>query len=270
MKATILVDNQPDGNIGGEWGLSAYITTGNRTILLDTGASDLFVTNAAKLNLPLDKVDTAILSHAHYDHANGMAAFFAQNTAAKFYLRSACGEDCYAKKWIFHRYIGMPRGILHTYADRMIKADGDTDLGDGIYLIPHKTDGLEKIGVRESMYRRNGRKWTPDNFTHEQSLVIDSNKGLIIWNSCSHGGAATIIHEVSATFPNRPIYAMIGGFHLFNKSETEVREFARRLADTEVAYVCTGHCTGDTAYKILSDILGDRLHKLHSGLEILL
>ena len=76
MIATVLTDNIADGELQGEWGLSIYIEYQNRNILLDTGASDLFLKNAEKLGRKIEDVDYAVLSHAHYDHADGMDAFF--------------------------------------------------------------------------------------------------------------------------------------------------------------------------------------------------
>ena len=43
MKATVVVDNRGNGILSGEWGLCIYIEYGEKHILLDTGASDLFV-----------------------------------------------------------------------------------------------------------------------------------------------------------------------------------------------------------------------------------
>ncbi len=59
-------------------------------------------------------------------------------------------------------------------------------------------------------------------YSHEQSLVVDTEKGPVIFNSCSHGGAANIINEVTQTFPNKKIYGLVGGFHLFNKTEDKL------------------------------------------------
>lgn len=75
MKATVLADNIPQGELRGEWGLSIYIEYQGRNILLDTGASDLFLRNAGKLGKDIAKADYAVLSHAHYDHADGMRVF---------------------------------------------------------------------------------------------------------------------------------------------------------------------------------------------------
>ena len=268
MKAKVIVDNISDGNVKGEWGLCIFIEYKDKKILLDTGASGLFAENADIYGIDIADVDMAVLSHAHFDHANGMEKFFQKNEKAKFYLQESAGENCYARKLIFPMYIGIPKGILQKYSDRIIYATGDYKLCDGVYLIPHKTSGLESVGKREKMYIHSGRTWKPDKFSHEQSLVFDTEKGLVIFNSCSHAGASIIINEVKSTFPDKQVYALIGGFHLHNKSEKEVRELAKKIRDTKVSYVCTGHCTGKKAYAVLQEELGDMLHQLHVGLSM--
>lgn len=268
MKATVIVDNIDQNGIPGEWGLCIYIDYEGKHVLLDTGASELFAANAKALNIDLSQADYAVLSHAHYDHANGMAKFFAINDHADFYLRKGTAENCYAKKFFFRKYIGIPKRILTDYADRITYAEGDYKLCEGIYLIPHHTPGLEVIGRREMMYQKTAHGWKADDFSHEQSLVFETENGLVIFNSCSHGGAVNIIKEVAAVFPEQKVYGLIGGFHLFNKPEAEVRALAGKIRDTGIQYVCTGHCTKDKAYGILKEELGDIMHQLHVGLEM--
>ena len=267
MKATVVVDNRGNGVLSGEWGLCIYIEYGEKHILLDTGASDLFVQNAEKLGLDLTAVDAAVLSHAHYDHANGMEAFFRCNSRAKFYVGHTCGADCYYKKLFLRRYIGVPKTVLQDFRDRIVYAGKEpTEILPGVYLAPHKTAGLARVGRRENMYRRKDGRWAPDDFSHEQSLVLDTEKGLVIFNSCSHGGAADIIREVAGMFPGKTVYAIIGGFHLYNKSKPEVLALAKEIQQTGIAYVCTGHCTGEQAYQLLHRELGEKLHPLQVGL----
>lgn len=267
MKASVIVDNIGTGSLKGEWGLCIYIEYNNRKILLDTGSSGLFLENARELGLSLKEIDYAVLSHAHYDHANGMAQFFQENTKAKFYLQDACAENCYKNVLFFKKYIGLPKGVLAEYSDRIVYASGDCTVAEGIALLPHKTPGLAERGKREGMYvkGKNG-KWSPDDFSHEQSLVFDTPKGMVIFNSCSHGGADCIIREVSDAFPDKKILALIGGFHLFNKSEEEVRELARRIKATGITHIYTGHCTGQKAYELLKEELGDIVQQLRAGL----
>ena len=63
---------------------------------------------------------------------------------------------------------------------------------------------------------------------------------------------------------------MIGGFHLYNKSEECVRGFAERMCAAGVEKIYTGHCTGEEGYRILREVLGDRVHQLEAGLAIVL
>lgn len=266
MKATVIVDNIGNDIEKGEWGLSIFIEYENRKILLDVGASGLFAINAQKMNIPIEQVDYAVLSHAHYDHSDGMREYFRINKKAKFYVRDSCRENCYAKKWIFRKYIGVPKGILKDYEDRFVYAEGDYTIMEGVTLVPHKTPGLEAIGKRENMYIKDKNGFRPDNFEHEQSLVFDTQEGLVIFNSCCHGGADNIIREVAATYPDKKVLALIGGFHLFNKSEDVIRSLANRIKETGIQHVYTGHCTGKRAYDILTDELGDVMHQLKVGL----
>ena len=276
MKATVLVDNIKGCGLNGEWGLCVYIEYEDKVVLLDTGASELFVKNAKQLGLDLKKVDFGVLSHAHFDHADGMKAFFAVNERAPFYLQKDAKENCYEKFWIFSKYIGIPRGILEEDKERITFAEGKYQVCQGVWLLPHTTSGLEAIGKRNHMYLRTdvrencrgSQKWRPDDFSHEQSLVFETEDGLVIFNSCSHGGADNIINEVKEAFPGEKIKAIIGGFHLYTRKADEVRELARSIRDTGIQQVYTGHCTGDKAFDVLKDELGEMVHQLSCGLVI--
>ena len=270
MKATVLTDNTGNNGLTGEWGLSFYIEYRDQKILLDAGQSSLFAENAQKLGINLADVDCAVLSHAHYDHADGMPVFLEMNKRAKLYVRESCGENCYDRKEGRMKYIGIKRGLLETYRDRITYVSGDCEPGSGVWLISHSRETMEDAGKREHMYLKEGDEWAKDCFAHEQSLVFKEDSGLVIFNSCSHGGAANIINEVSAAFPGRKIRAMIGGFHLYNKSEQYVRRLAEKMRATGVEEIYTGHCTGEEGYRIMRDVLGNMVHPLEVGLEIVL
>ena len=89
---------------------------------------------------------------------------------------------------------------------------------------------------------------------------------MAIFNSCSHAGADNIINEVMQVYPDRKIVAIIGGFHLFNKDDDYVKAFAQRVGETGVEAVITGHCTGDKAWNILHEELGDKVIGFRTGL----
>lgn len=265
LTAKIIIDNIPRDPLKGEWGLAVYIEYHGRKLLLDTGASDCFLKNADSMGIDLSSVEYAALSHAHDDHSGGMDAFFQINKTAPFLLRDGTGEDCYSKKLFFQEYIGLRKGTLADYPGRIQMVSGDYEVCPGVYLIPHKTPNLDRIGKKAHMYRKVGGRWQLDDFRHEQSLVLDTARGLVIFNSCSHGGADNIIREVGFTFPGKQIYAIIGGFHLFRSSDADVRAFAQRVLDTGILKVVTGHCTGQKAFDILKQELGDRIDQMYTG-----
>jgi 7,8-dihydropterin-6-yl-methyl-4-(beta-D-ribofuranosyl)aminobenzene 5'-phosphate synthase len=257
----------------GEWGLSVYVEFEGKRYLLDTGASHLFAKNAGVMGVDLTKVDIGILSHAHYDHANGMARFFALNKTAPFYLRKGVAENCYHAHKLFgrltyHEYIGIHKGWLKRFADRIRYAEGDMQIAPNVYLVPHKTAGLESIGERAHLSVKENGTYRYDSFDHEQSLVFDTPQGLFVMNSCSHAGADNIVKEIEATFPGKRIYAILGGFHLFRYKDADVRAFAERLRELDVQRIYTGHCTGDRAYAILHEVLGDRVQQMRCGMII--
>lgn len=270
MKATVLIDNLTLGTLAAEWGLSIYIEYNDHKILLDTGASDRFARNAEVLGVNLGAVECGVLSHAHYDHANGLAAFFAHNASAPFYLRAGTKENCYGKRWIFHKYNGIQRGYLQKYANRLIYAESRCEIFTGVTLLAHSTAGLEKYGAQNYLYIRKNGRYLSDSFEHEQSLIFDTEKGLAVFSSCSHAGADNIIQEALDAFPGKKIYAMVGGFHLYHTSSRDVCAFANRLRATGVEKIYTGHCTGDAAFRVLREELGEQAVQMRTGMEIVL
>lgn len=268
MQIKILIDNITKNELTAEWGLAVYIENNGKQFLLDTGATGKFIQNADKMGINIEDIDYGVLSHAHYDHADGLEAFFEKNKKAKFYLRDGAAENCYGKKWIFSKYVGIHKGYLEKYSDRIEYVTGDFEITDGVYLIPHKTPGLEKMGKRAGMYRKQNGAWRPDDFSHEQSLVFETEKGLVVLNSCSHAGADNIINEVAATFPGKKIDTMIGGFHLVALSGNEIRALAGRIRETGIRRVITGHCSGEKGFRILKEELGDMVEQMYTGLEV--
>ena len=277
MLVKVLIDNIASTcgsrKLFGEWGLSVYVEFEGKRYLLDTGASHLFAKNAGVMGMDLSKIDVGVLSHAHFDHSDGMAKFFHVNKTAPFYLRKGAGENCYHThkllgRFTYHVYIGIHKGFLKRFADRIRFAEGDMQIAPNVYLVPHKTPGLESIGERAHLSVKENGKYRYDSFDHEQSLVFDTPKGLFVMNSCSHGGADNIVKEIEATFPGKKIYAILGGFHLFRYKDEVVRAFAERLRELDVQKIYTGHCTGNRAFEILHEVLGDRAEQMHCGMTI--
>ena len=267
MHITVLSDNNGTETLAGEWGLSILIEHGALRILLDAGASDLFLKNAATLGKDLQNLDFAVLSHAHYDHADGFVPLLRENPGLKVCVRSCTEANCYADKENGMEYIGVAPALIEELEDRLQRVDGDCEIAEGVWLIPHKARHRSRIGAQERMFFKSCCTLYPDDFSHEQSLVFETEQGLCIFNSCSHAGASEIIGEVCDTFPGQKVHAYVGGFHLYKKTPEEVEAFAARLKACGAERILTGHCTGDEAYAILKAHLGDRITRFRVGLE---
>ena len=250
MKVTVLIENSARPGLLHEHGLSFYIEYGEGRYLLDAGECGAILYNADKLGIDLSQVDKAALSHGHYDHADGFNAFFAVNSAAPVLARPHITDPEY---WEEKEYIGVNPGMLCRYEDRFDLADGPRALAPGLHLVP-------------------------DRVRHEQSLVAETDEGLVVLNSCCHAGVVKILAQLKEQFPGRPIRAVLGGFHLMGRdgpsslgpAPEKVRAIAAALRDElEVGAVYTGHCTGAPAYALLEEELGDRLHPLTAGSIIL-
>lgn len=265
VKLTVLADNNAKEPLTAEWGLSVYITAGEKKILLDTGSGPVFSENAEKLGIDLAAVDFGVLSHAHHDHADGLDTFFRLNRAAPFFVREGVSECCYGVKEGVLRYNGIRRGILDEFKDRIRYVSGVCELEDGIFLIPHRKEDYSPIALRNSLYVDCGGTLVPDGFVHEQTLAIDTDRGLAVFNSCSHTGMVNILADIREALGRSDVFAYVGGLHLYRMTDEEIGAFACEIGNTGVRHIFTGHCTGDHAFTLLKEELGDRITQFSAG-----
>lgn len=268
LEMTVLIDNIASEPLVSEWGLSIYMEADGRRLLLDTGAGELFAKNAASLGIDIGSVDTAVLSHAHYDHADGMEVFFGLNRQAPFLLREGSCENCYGIKEGELRYIGIPKGILKAYADRIQFVSGVHQVGEGIWLVPHRSLDYSDIALRNDLYTVENGERRPDDFAHEQSLVFETERGLVVFNSCSHVGLPNILADVRELMGRSDVCAYVGGLHLYKMTDEELEELCAGIRETKVEHIYTGHCTGDHAYAFLKESLGERIEQFSAGMKV--
>ena len=92
---------------------------------LDIWANDNFIINAEKLGVDLKEVDTAIVSHGHYDHGGGLAAFLEINKTAKVYLSESAFNENYSKIYeSLEQYIGLDQDLKNHEQLVFIKDKG--------------------------------------------------------------------------------------------------------------------------------------------------
>jgi len=73
----------------------------------------------------------------------------------------------------------------------------------------------------------------------EQSLVINSKKGLIVITGCAHPGIVNIVKKAKEMFPEKNIYLVLGGFHF------PPAKIISEFKNLKVEKVAPSHCSGD-------------------------
>ena len=271
VKATILADNRSSNPAlyPTEHGLSILLDTGSLLVLLDTGASDLFIRNARTLGVNLADVDYVFLSHGHNDHAGGLRAFLEINDKAKVIVSpEAVGKAFFSTRGNLHSIT--TDWPLEAMEGRAIRVDGNLELNEGIHIIADIPQPYPlPEGNRNLLIGDNQEALRPDPFSHELAFYVDG----VLFTGCAHHGLENIL----AACP-WPVKTVIGGFHLLDSKDENLYESAddlealgNRLLDKypDTAFY-TGHCTGNDAFKILKGVLGDHLQFFSAGIQILL
>lgn len=258
MKIIALVENTcQSGAFSVEHGLSLYIETNNHKILFDAGQTALFAENAKKLGVNLQAVDALVLSHGHYDHGGGLDTFLKLNTHAPVYLSKLAFCACYNGS---EKYIGLDSALKNNA--RLVFVD-DTHVIDKGITLSTQNDKRRKFNMQSTGLTvcKNG-SFLPDDFCHEQYLLIEEDGKRILFSGCSHKG----ILDIADWFcPD----VLVGGFH-FSKLPLDetLAEYARMLdAHKTVFYTC--HCTGTEQFAYMKKHMR-HLHYLSTGDSIVI
>lgn len=276
MRIINLIENTP-GRAGCAYahGLSFYIETEHHKALLDLGPSQETLSNAEVLDIRLEDIDTVILSHGHYDHSGGIMPFAAINPHAAIYMQDAVdgdyysdgGEDATGKRF---RYIGIDKRIVGLPQAKVIHGDYVIDDEMSLLTIKERTHKLPFTNKR-LLVKKNGH-YAPDDFLHEQFLVLKEDDRYILLSGCAHNGILSILDAFKEAYDRYPD-VVISGFHLMKRAAyseqeaNEIKEIAEKLKEyPTLFYSC--HCTGLEAYDIMKDIMGEKLHYVQTGEEV--
>ena len=259
MTWTVLSDNRSnDSRLSIEHGLSILLKTEQHKILLDTGASDVFIQNAELLGVNLSDADYVFISHGHSDHAGGLRYFLEHNRQAQVIV----SPDAMSGKFF------SKRGNLHSITtewpaideDRLILIDQNFEIAKDFHAIAHipqnhpMPKGNQKLFVQDA----NG-DYIHDDFRHELALYIDG----MLFTGCAHSGLENILAACPWS-----VHSVVGGFHLLDgmEPEEEIQELAERLKEHYPATrFYTSHCTGDNVFEVMKGVMGKQLQPFCAG-----
>ncbi|KAF5426891.1 7,8-dihydropterin-6-yl-methyl-4-(beta-D-ribofuranosyl)aminobenzene 5'-phosphate synthase [Candidatus Methanomarinus sp.] len=160
MKLTITYDNEAEEGFISGWGFSCLIETDDNTILFDTGWDGaVLLHNLRKLNIILQKIDTVVISHQHWDHLGGLSVLLNMNPDVKVYVPKSFSKQL--------------KDEISARAE-LVEIDQAQKIANCVYTTGELGDKIK-----------------------EQSLVVGLSDSLFIITGCSHPGLAAIMKAAS-------------------------------------------------------------------------
>ena len=212
----ITYDNNPyKEGLETAWGFSCVVTGPEKTILFDTGGiGSLLMRNMEKLRIDPKKIDVIVLSHIHGDHVGGLHSFLERNSEVTIYV---------------------PKSFPKRFKDNV------------------KAYGAKIIEVRRSLEICRNLYSTGElgTWIKEQSLVIHTDKKMILITGCSHPGIVNIIESAKGLIKDDVLLVM-GGFHLMGESKGKIEKIISNFRKLGARYVGPCHCSGDTAKQVFA------------------
>ena len=238
-----------------------YLARITKMILLDTGASDVFIKNAEQLGIDLSDVDYVFISHGHSDHAGGFRYILEHNKQVKVIV----SPDAMSGKFF------SKRGNLHSITtewpeigdDRLILINQTFEITEGIHVIAHIPQKHPMPKGNQNLYVQDANgDYIHDDFRHELALYVDG----LLFTGCAHSG----LENIMSACPWH-VHTVVGGFHLLDGQETdeELVALTQRLkANYPETRFYTSHCTGDNVFDVMKVVMGKQLQSFRCGTMI--
>jgi len=272
MKITILCENTVGRRVGlGEHGFSALIETDHGNYLFDTGRGDSVIKNSLELNKDLRTIKKIFLSHGHYDHTGGLPEVLKLrgkvdvHTHPHAFLDRVHVVEENGKET--KRFVGIPfkRSYLESLGANFILNKDFFEVEEGFFLtgeVPRKTS-FEKLDPK--LFTEADGKTNPDVFLDDQSLILNTKRGLLVILGCAHSGVINILnHVINKTGKDR-FYAIVGGTHLDFLAPEQLEESIKALRKIQIEKIGASHCTGMSGAFRLHQEFGDRFFYGHVG-----
>ena len=151
MTWTVLSDNRTCNDLlQTEHGLSILLETDKHRILLDTGASDVFIRNAEKMGIDLSTVDYVFISHGHSDHAGGLKHLMKINKKAKIIVSpDALKGRFFSKRRYFH---SITTEWPEIPQERLLTVEHNESISDDFFILASRGQpALQGQGTNDSI-----------------------------------------------------------------------------------------------------------------------
>jgi 7,8-dihydropterin-6-yl-methyl-4-(beta-D-ribofuranosyl)aminobenzene 5'-phosphate synthase len=261
FKVTVLSTMLADKGVG-EWGFSALVEADGRRILFDTGdRPETVLQNARELGIDLSTVTDVVLSHHHGDHTGGLLALrralSARSPAALSRIHVAPGIFA-SRRAANSQEEANPTIALKSEMEAtgavFVEHKKPEEIFPGIWLTgPMPRPNPERYwGAPMNLVTANGL--VPDSIPEDMALIVNTGRGFVVVVGCGHAGTINTVEYGRRILGAEPVYAIIGGLHLFAATDSALAWTAGRLREAKLGYLLGGHCTGIEAVFRIRDL----------------
>lgn len=239
VKIVVLNDNRRSNPIyENEHGMSIYIECYDKKILFDSGQTDIFMKNAKKLGLDLNKLDAIVMSHGDYDHGNG---FKYLNVKVPLICHPDYAKTRISKRTGNYNGLNQTRDELKSKYD-LIETKEPYYIDDNIIFLGEiERNNDFETEANLPAYTEDGQTYQ---FLDDSGLCINTKDGLIVISGCSHSGICNTIEYAKKLTGNKKVLAAMGGFHLKN-IDSQTEKTIEYMKNNKVKNIFCAHCTSD-------------------------
>ncbi len=263
LKITVLSTMLADNGTVGEWGYSALVEVDGHKILFDTGASpDAVARNAKALKIDLSDVEDVVMTHNHADHTGGLLtlrkSLMARNPKALSRVHVGAGvfEPRLNSSGKDSNGLLPIKSAYEATGGRFIVHEKPEQLFPGIWFTGPVPRPNQETNWSPGLSRRTPAGLVDDTVPEDSSLVFTTSQGMVILTGCGHAGIVNITQYAAKFTSSSQVLALMGGLHLFAKSDDVISWTASKLAPFHPRYLLLGHCTGIEATYELRRLLG--------------
>lgn len=253
MQLTILVDNSTliDRYFLAEPGVCYHIEIDGMKVLFDTGYSDVFMRNAAKMGIDLFDIDAVVLSHAHLDHTGGLHHLVQAYAERKFENRPCKRPILIAHPTLFDRRLMPGVGDIGSMVcAETVAAHFELSLSAQPIWIHPKLAFMGEI-ARTNRFEaghpigriRQANTESDDFILDDSSLAYRSSQGLVIVTGCAHAGICNTVAQAMQICTEKRLADIIGGFHLLAPTASQLQGTIAQLTEWRPTALHACHCT---------------------------
>ena len=185
------------------------------------------------MDVSVSRLEGVVISHDHWDHTGGLEEILWKNRGISVYGCPGFSEE-FSRK-------------VEDLGGQLMVSKGFSGITDNIFV----TGPMRGIHGEQEI--------------EEQSLVLNTSKGVAVITGCAHPGIANITEEAKKRSAGKELYCVIGGFHLSGQKEKDVMRVVARMRDLGVRKIGPAHCTGKEAAGIFKKAFRDDFIPVAAG-----